>query len=648
VNNRMTFTVHTELDGYLQDLRNPKLVPLLGDAGGRLAELAELLDTRLANGRQDPVGEVVVLVPPGSAAAPVGAALAERVGGTFAECAPADLPAGAASAQHVVLAALADELSLEMVLNALDMTAKLRRDGRGEAALGVVLGRSLDELSWLIAKGLGYRPRVSPERAQLCIAPMGERGGNDQDGADLSGTRWVVGADTRAEILAPLLARHYGLVSFAAAGREHAIILADTVVCGAGTDSGGRVEAVVGAPSCAFSGACFREGVGTADVILAREIRADVVYANSCMSWRPGHGLVAADYQLTYAFQRGIVAAFIGAVHQMVPDVRLNRLAHRAAAAGASAGQLGILLNRQAASRETPNYVVLGIPWVVPVPAEGPVPLSRLVPLTDEPGTTADNAVRDCLRRVGRAIQALRDLPLTGLLPADNLPELDAQVSAVVALLKGDPSVIHADPEAHSVEHLLAALADAEFGVALDFHDFWQLGETALNEIWEDFLETSAVPGTGRCPYCSGPVANVTGRHPAYPSLSRQVCVCHICGPLLDLPGRSPIEAITIDCSPVWLSPSTVDVTVTVTPAPDSGSDMVAVAVQVARAAARGLLAPLPQRLRLMPGRSTSLRAEIEVGEDAFAHHEHFVRAVVVAGGQVHAAGRPVAVRPRP
>jgi len=641
----MPFTAHTGLDGYVQDLRNPALIPVLGEAGHRLPELVELFDTRSADGHQDRTGGVLVVVPPGSATAPVGAALADRVGGRFVERAPRDLSAGVGEAQYVVLAALADELTVELVLDALEATAELRREGRGEAALGVLLGRSLDDLSWLIAKGLGCRLRVPPEYPQLCVAPWGEQD-RPEDGEPV-GTRWVVGADTRAEVLAPLLSRRHGLVSFAAAGREHAVVFADTVVCGADTEAGGHTEAVAGSPACAFSGQCFREGVAAADVIRAREIRADVVFANSCMSWRPGHGLVAADYQLTNAFQRGLAAAFIGAVHHMVPDVRLNRLAHRAAAAGATVGQLGVLLNRKAAGREPPHYVVLGLPWVAPVPAAEPVPLDSLVPPQVGTASPGDDAVRAGLRQAGRTIQALRDLPLAGFLPAGDLASIDAQVSAVVAGLKGDPSVVRVDPEARPAERLLGLLADVEFEVALDFHDFGQMSESALNEIWEDFLETSAVPGTGRCPYCAGPTATVTGRHPAYPALGREARVCHTCGPLLDLPDGSSIEMIAIDCPSVWLSPSTVEVEVAITPALGPAVDPVAaVTIQVARAAARGLLVPEPRRVRLTLGRPTRLRATIEVEEHAFAHHEHFVRAVVVTGGQVHGAGRPVAVRP--
>jgi hypothetical protein len=642
----MAFAAHIELDGYLADLRDPAMIPVLGQAGDRLPELVELLDTRPPNGHQDRVGDVVVMVPPGSAAAPVGAALAERVGGNFMECALRDLSAGVTQAQYVVMAGLADELTLEVVLGALDVTAEIRRSGRGEAALGILLGRSLDELSWLIAKGLSCRLRVPPEHAQLCVARLGEQ--IEQDGGEPYGTRWVVGADARAEVLLPLLTRQrHGLVSFAASGREHAVILTDTVVCGADTEFDARIAAIGGLPACAFSRRCFREGVEVVDVIRASEIRADVVYANSCMSWRPGHGLVASGYQLTNAFQGGIVAAFIGAAHQMVPDNRLNQLVHRAAADGASVGQLGILLNQQVVGHESPHYVVLGIPWVVPVRAAEAVPLSRIAPLRTETGSSRDAAVRVHLRQAGRAIQALRDLPLAGFLPAENLAALDAEVNAVVADLMEGPSMLRPVSTARSAEHLLDLLADAEFGVALDFYDFWQLSESPLNELWMDFLETSTLPGTERCPYCAGPAATVTGRHPAYRALGRKTVICHTCGPLLDLPDESLIETITIGCPPVWPSPTTVEVNVTIAPARGLTCDIAAAAaIQVAKASVRGLHVPEPQRVRLCPGTAICLRAQIDVEEHAFAHHEHFVRVIVVADGHVHGASRPVAIRP--
>lgn len=641
----MLGSAHTDLPGYLAALRNPSTVPVLGDACSRLGELSELLGDGPAGEPGGPAGGVLVVVPPGSAAAPVGAALAERVSGTFVECAPGDLSAGAAEAAHVVLAGLADELTVDSVFEALDATGTMRRDGRGEAALGVLLGRTPDELSWLIAKGIGCGLRVPPAHSQLCVAPWGE-----QEREDSTGTHWVVGADVRAEVVAPLLDRRHGLVSFAVAGREHGLVLSDTVVCGADLDPAEHGVASAASPGCAFSGQCFRPGVGSADVIRAREIRADVVFANSCMSWRPGHGLVAADYQLTNAFQRGIAAAFIGAVHRMVPDARLNRLAHRAAAAGASAGQLGILLNRQAAGREVPHYLVLGLPWVVPIPAAGPVPLEHLAPLLAEAAPAGDDTIRARLRQAGRALTALRDLPLSGFLPAGDLTGLDARVSAVVAGLKRDPSVLRADADGESAERLLELVADAEFDVALDLHDFGQVSESSLNEVWEDYLETTAVSGTGRCPYCGGSTATVTGRHPAHPRLQREVQACHLCGPVLDLPAGSPIRTITLDCPSVWPRPGLVEVGVTLalTEGPERAESVTAaVAVQVARATAHGLVVPEPQRVRLEPGSPARLRAEVEVEEHAFVHHEHVVRAVVVAGGQVHAAARQVAVWPR-
>lgn len=585
---------------------------------------------------------MLVVVPLGSAAAPVGAALAERVGGRFLAGGPREVRAGAAEAEHVVLAGLADELSLELVLATLAATAALRREGRGTAALGVLLGRDAAELSWLIAKGLGCALREPPAHPQLCVAPWGGR-----EQADPPGTRWVVGDDARAEVIAPLLSERHGLVSFATAGREHGLILRDTVVCGADPDPAGPAVPSAGAPGCTFSGQCFRAGVASADVLLARDIRADAVFANSCMAWRPGHGLVAADHQLTNAFRNGIAAAFIGAVHQMVPDVRLNRLAHRAAAAGATVGQLCVLLNQQAAGREVPHHLLLGLPWVAPVPAVGPVGLDRLAPLLAgaEPG--GENGVRARLRQAGRAIQGLRDLPLAGFLPVGGLADLDTRVGEVVAGLRRDPSGAGTAADGAPVERLLELVADAEFDVALDLHDFAQVSESPPSEVWEDILETTAVPGSGHCPYCGGPTAVVTGRHPAHPRLEREVLACHRCGPVLDLPAGSPIRMITIDCPEVWPRPGTVAVELTVTAAEDAECGTAAVVVQVAKAAAHGLIGPEPQRVRLRPGSQARLRVEVTITEQAFAHHEHVVRGFVVAAGQVHCAARPVAVRPQ-
>lgn len=632
----------SDVDGYLAALRNPARIPVLGAAGARLGELAALSDTapRTPPG---PVGDVLVVVPPGSATAPVGAALAERVGGTFAVGTPGQLCPSDARADHVVLMGLRPELSLELVLEALDATAALREAGRGEAALGVLSGRNVAELSWLIAKGLGCGLRVPPADAQLCVAPWG-----GQTREDVPGLQWLVSEQARAEVLAPLLlGRRHSLVSFAVAGREHALVLPDTVVCGALADQDELGEPPENAPSCAFTGQCFRAGIGVDDVLPARAIQADVVFANSCTSWRPGHGLVAEDYQLTNAFAQGSTAAFIGAPHRMIPDVRLNLLAHRAAAAGATAGQLGVLVNQRAGRRDLPHYLVLGIPWVVPVPAAGPVPLDRLTTLLDESDSNADDTVRARLRRAGRVVQALRDLPLAGLLPAGGLAEIDAEVAAVAADLKRDPS--RADAKSDSGERLLELMADAEFDTALDLRDFGQVSESALNEVWEDVLETTSVPGTEPCPYCGGPTATVTGRHPAHPRVARVLRACHLCGPVLDLPADTAIRAITIECPTVWTSPGTVAVAVTIHSARETdGPERVpgAVVVQVAKSAARGLVVPEAQRLLLGPEGPARVRTELGIKDNAFAHHEHTLRAIVVAGGQVHSASRPVAIRP--
>lgn len=626
------------LDGYLAALRDPARIPVQGPAGARLGRLAELSDPD-ARTPPGPAGDVLVVVPAGSAAAPIGTALAERVGGRFAVGEPGALVPIGARADHVVLMGLGDELSLELVLEALDATAALRDAGRGEAALGVLCGRSSAELSWLIAKGLGCGLRVPSADAQLCVAPWG-----GQTQQDVPGLQWLVGEQVRAEVLAPLLfGRRHGLVSFAVAGREHALVLPDTVVCGALADRDELGEPPEHAPSCAFTGKCFRAGMAVGDVLPARNIQADVVFANSCTSWRPGHGLVADDYQLTNAFAHGSTAAFIGAPHRMIPDIRLNLLAHRAAAAGATAGQLGILVNQHAGRRGVPHYLVLGIPWVAPVPAAGPVPLDRLTTVLNDTDSRAEEAVRARLRRAGQVVQALRDLPLAGLLPAGGLAEIDAEIAAVVAGLTRHPS--RADSKSDSGERLLELVAAAEFDTALDLRDFGQVSESALNEVWEGFLESTAVPGTERCPYCGGLTATVTGRHPAHPRVARLLRACHTCGPVLDLPADTPIRSITIECPAVWTSPGTVAVEVTIESAQEADGPATVV-VQVAKSAAHGLVTPEAQRLLLGSEGPARVRTEVGVGENAFTHHEHTLRAIVVAGGQVHGATRPVAMRP--
>jgi hypothetical protein len=640
------FTVHNGIGSYTAGLRDPEQIPVMDQVGDRIGGLAEMIEARAACGDPE-ISGVLVVVPPGSAAAAAGRALADRFLGDFAEGTPSEMDRIIAHqrVQHVVLLALTDELSIEMVLDALEGIM----GGGQRAGFGIVMGRTLAEVSWLLAKGLSSHLRKPADRSQLCVAPWGSP--SDADTSDTSGAHWVTGDRVRRAVLRPLLCdQRTGLLSFAAAGREHAMIFTDTVVCGADPNIRTTVTAGGRLPSCAFSGECFREGISVPDVIRADLIRADVIYANSCMSWRPGHGLVAPGYQLTNAFHRGIAAAFIGAVHQMVPDVRLNELAHAAAAAGASAGQLGVLLNdhvrREGAG--LPYYVVMGLPWVAP---RGTVAGARR---DGDPwrrpadhGSLREQRIRSVLRQTGQTVEALRDLPLLGFLPAGGLPAIDAEVSALVAALKGMPSVVRPSAATDPTLKLRDLVADAELDVAGDFHDLGQMSDSALNEIWEDFLDTRMSATGDRCSYCAGRLAELTGLHPAYPRLRRRALFCHVCGPVLDLPGEPVIDAIFIECADTWERPGTARLEISITPAATLKEETnAAVTVHASKGVRLGLTFPEAQQVRMLPGRPVRLRIQAQLDPQALPHHEHSIRVILIARGLVHGASRPVAVRP--
>jgi hypothetical protein len=620
----------------------------MAEVGGRVGGLAEILDGDPQPARGDgEIPGVLVVVPPGSAAAAAGRALADRLDGAFAE-GPTQtmgrIVAQRRDVQHVVLLALTDELSIEMVLDSLEGLTI----GGQQAGLGIVMGHTLAELSWLLAKGLSFHLRKPAERAHMCIAPWGR-----PSDTDACGTHWVTGDSVRQAILRPLLCdQRTGFLSFASAGREHAMIFVDTVVCGADLDTRVTAHADARLPSCAFSGACFRDGITVQDVIRADTIRADVIYTNSCMSWRPGHGLVAPNYQLTSAFHRGITAAFIGAVHQMVPDVQLNKLAHAAVASGASVGELGVLLNDHVrhSKTELPYFVVMGLPWLRPQePVLDAHRDGNAVLLQTGYDSHSEQRVRSVLRQAGQTAAALRELPLLGFLPSDSLSAIDAEVGALVADLKGAPNVMRrpsaaADP----VLALRDLLAEAELNVASDFQDLGQMSDSALNEIWEDFLETHVLSSGDRCSYCAGRLAELIGQHPAYPRLHRRVLLCNVCGPVLDLPGEPVVDGIAIECAGTWEQPGKARLDVVITPAARLKDEVeVLVSVHASKGAKVGVAFPAPQRVWLRPGRPVRLQTRADVNAQALPHHERSIRVILITGGQVYGASRLVAVRPR-
>ncbi|MEU7206538.1 hypothetical protein [Streptomyces sp. NPDC045470] len=642
------FVVHTAAEAYTRDLRDPTLVPMLGIDDNRHASLASLMGAPAE--RKDPdVSGTLVVAPAGSTTTPVGRALADRVDGSFVTLSTGGLGRmldARLEATQVVVMALHDEIDLDVVTDLLEATNTYRHDG-GHATIGFVIGPNLPELSWLLAKGLSCHLRKLPDRSQLTVVPwLRQHAAASRipasDGVDAA-PEWVIGDRASRAVLEPMLSeRHTGLVSFASAGREHALILNDTVICGDHAGHRGPTAHGAVAPSCAFTNRCFRDGVRARDVIKAAHVQADVVFANSCMTWRPGTGLVAAEYQLTGAFQYGIPAAYIGAVHQMLPNLMINDLVGTAAAAGTDAGRTCAAVNDHLrdTGRELPYFAVLGLPWVT---AGGG---------TEPPSTTdAHDGVRDVkpqLLQLGRAVRALHEFGPTGFMPPEGLVAMEADILELARTLKRTAlGADSAEKVLGPLRRLGSLIADAELSAVTDFHEFGKMSHSALNEMWEPILDTRVRPIDDACPYCTGRLAELVGRHPVYEQVGRRALVCNVCGPIADSPLDPVIDEVRIECSSIWERPGTITVDVLMTPTASASKEVIAAgAVHTSGAANFGIEFPDAQWIAIRPGSPARTRVNATLSAEAFTHHEHFVRFVAVAEGRVHYASRPVAVAP--
>jgi hypothetical protein len=610
----------------------------------------------------DKVPGVLVVAPAGSAATSIGRALSARLHGDFAAVRAGELARVISrhpGMSHVMLIARHDEMSLEMVTDSLNVLSD-RRD----VGFGFMTGRTMSDISWLIAKGLSCHMREVPDRADLCVVPW-----ISQSTRTRPGLEWAVGDRGASGLLKPALyEQRRRLVSFATAGREHALILSDTVVCGSDSNRSPDDLGAGALPSCALTGYCFRDDITTSDVIEADRIRADVIYANSCMAWRPGHGTVAPEYQLTNAFQRGIAAAFIGAIHQMMPNLKLNDLVHSAAADGVSVGRIGMILNdyARATSNELPYFAVLGLPWITlstetqpPATAAAEVPglhvdratvsitRSKILETGDDPADHDD--IRTELQRIGRIIQALRELPLYGFMPADDFGAVDTKVHELARAIK--KAHLGAEPRSVAIdifEELRCMVAEIELRAVGDFQEFGQMSHSGINEIWEGILQTRAYQVDSRCVYCGGRLARLTGQHPVHEGIRRLALVCNVCGPVVDLPHVPAISSIVINCQSVWESPGAVTIEILISTAETlSRKITIAAAAYISGATKYGMPFPEPQQISLQPGSPGHMSVHAKLSEDVFPHHQHFIRVVLVAEGLVHYASRPVSVWPQ-
>jgi hypothetical protein len=629
------FTVVPDLAAYLAALRQPAIIPVLDGDPVRLREVADLMaEPDRPEARRQP--DAAILLPPDSAAAPLGAALADRLGATvatWADAGPAALVREHRQATHLAVVALAGELDTAVVIAMSEALGELRSTGLTRAGLGFAVAPTVAELTWLVAKGLSAHLRRVAPRGHLCVAPRARHA------PDEPAVEWVLGAAASRARLAPMLcAEHTAVVSVVSGAREHAVMLPDTAICGA--DQGRRPLPGPGsaAPTCAYTDRCFLEDLPTTEVIEASRIRADVVFANACMSWRPGHGLVSPDYQLTNGFLRGTVAAYVGAVHSVQGDLRLPAMFHAGAAAGHGVGELGARLNDQAraARSDVPWFAVLGLPWVRQV-AEPGAPREERRRAGTPPPVDA--------RAVGRVLEGLAELPHLGWVDPEQdgeLRRLQRRASSLVTVLRR-PAPLAGD----EVAALRAAGGVLERNLAERLHEYGQTSFSGFNGLWEGTLAMDSAPTPGACPYCGGRLSVTYGRHPVLERVGRRALKCAGCGPILDLPTRSVLATLTLDGDDRWQAPGTAAVTV-VAKASDLLTREVDAVLAVHSSGARklGLHYPPPSPVLLRHGDECQASVTVRLDANALPYHMHLLRAVVIAEGRVHYGTRVVSVRP--
>ncbi|MGW7383052.1 hypothetical protein [Streptomyces sp. NPDC054794] len=693
------FRFHARTGEYLAALRAHRpgaLVPVLGEPGPGHQAVVDLSRPEPQRPAVDP-GEILVTWPAGSKAAELAAALAESLGARTHELAAAEeIGEASGTARHVVVVSLADEMDERSLTRMHDSLFARRAAGEG-GHLGMVVGADLEQLSWIVAKGLALPHRVLPAEQHVRIWPA------VQKISKRYGTgHWVLQDDAKAEVVRPLLLdTHTGAVSLVAHGRDDVIHLNDTVICPIGAH---RIDpaspSASHAPVCAFTGNCYRPEVAGENIILSGRIAADVVFANSCMGMRVNEGLYPQEYLMPHGFVRGTAAAYLATGQVINGLLKVNDIFHTACGTGRTMGEAATLMNDHLRYErvDLPYYTLLGLPWLTvagrvtetdalwgefllvhgePGTEGGGVRAAAVALAAEEStGTSAhvlcvsgrgaavlgDAApepldveavpkLKQTLQSMGRAMTNLEDVAFTGLKYSRqgnmlvNVRDQVASLSQALhsAALMGDIKRIRRRIGAIStgVERAELTLAEALFERGVQSFQHY-------NDVWGETLELHSPDLTDEeCPYCARLLVRQGATHPILGRIGRDARVCPRCGMIRDADARTPVSGMVVDTPEIWRCGDTQEIGLRfrVSGTGGDGPTKVAAGIFMANAAKNGMDFPTPSFVDLDAEGRGELRAGVRVPQGARMHQE-YVRGLVVAEGTISFVTRPVWVRP--
>jgi hypothetical protein len=692
------FDLHTSPHEYVEALAGYRpgkgAVPVIARDPAVVERIAALHNPGTTHRPVPDTSGTVVAYRAGSPLAPVARALAGVVDGVHRELADAgdvaDILAEFPGTPYLLLLGLGNELSERDVLSVHDqLWAAVATGFRG--SMGLVSAEHLEDVSWMIAKGLAFPHRRLPVHADVRVWSA-----LDAAEAPTRG-RLLLGKDTSADTLIPLLRDgHQGLMSAFAHGRDDVLHMHDTVVCARHpekiTDPGADLSRH---PVCAFTGECFRYGVSAEQILRADQMQVDAVFANSCMSWRVGDGLFPYDYLLPTGFLRGAAAGYVGIPQLLRGVAKLNEFFHAASEAGASLGEATALVNDHLRYEQTepPYFTLLGLPWVTLEPtgtrrsepsgisvlaggdtmagdaaaAAGtlrageqagravhvlqvsPRSAGRLFPheslLQEE--TAADGHELEWL---GIAVDSLADIPYLGFRYArhsEAVADLRDRVTSLATALHDGVSVGDLDGVRLGTEALRHSVDQAERTLATLLHERGTTSFLNFDDLWGEILERR--PGQARdggCPHCGRRLIRFTAVHPLLGRVQRETAECGRCSVISDLSPGSPLAGMEVRGVVTWYRGHKVAAELVLRPAPELDRPLrIWVGAHTENSVDTGLSFPGPRQILLAPGSDTVVPVEAEIGADAQTHQQ-YLRGFAVARGSVTWASKPVWVRP--
>jgi hypothetical protein len=240
----------------------------------------------------------------------------------------------------------------------------------------------------------------------------------------------------------------------------------------------------------------------------------------------------------------------------------------------------------------------------------------------------------------GAVLDALDEVSLLGFISPGHqqrVRELWARATALGA--PADPNAIGAafDEFAHLV-------AEAERALVEELHEYGSASFSAFDSLWASGMDVRLAPAVGTCPYCGRLLSVMRGTHYLHPHVSREVQLCHRCGPVLDLPVGSQLAAVQLRFRPVWHRPGDETVEVLVEPRAGGAVRTGLLSVHLSGGALIGVKNPAPIRIAVGTGPSV-WRCQLRLTDVAPAHQQ-WVRALALVDGQIHYASRPVSIRP--